>query len=219
MNLSTSIRNRFLPAVIFLAAVFGIAAVGMAANDAEPHKQPKSAEATKTKTKEVKFDELSLKVPESWQEQGNTSKFKKLEFAIPPVKGDSESAELYVSYGSLAGRNEQAKPSMSGWHKSFEPEGRKSKLTEGAWSKGKYYIIDITGTYNKQVGPAAEPTRALPDARVLTAILAKDKEGGDYLLILSGPRKTVTSAASAFRDSFGADAKKEKELKVEEGSK
>jgi gluconolactonase len=98
----------------------------------------------------------------------------------------------------------------------FSPR-RKSKVTEGTSPQGKYTLVDITGTYNKPVGEAVEPTRPLPDARMLAAIL-HPKEDLHYCVILSGPKKTVTAAAKAFRDSFGADAKREKELKLEEGS-
>ena len=214
MYLSTSSRNRYLLAVLSLAMVYGIAAVGMAADESEQKKQTKSAEATKTD--DVKFESITIKVPKSWQWKPNLSKLNKKEFEIPPVKGDSESAELYVSF--LFNSDGESGETIKSWIKQFQPDGRKAKVTEGTSPQGKYTIVDVTGTFNKPVSVAVEPTRPLPDARMLATVLTT-KEGWRYVFILSGPNKTVTAAAKAFRDSFAADAEKEKEIKLKEGSK
>ena len=74
-------------------------------------------------------------------------------------------------------------------------------------------LVDVTGTYNKPIGPPIQQkTKAMPAARMLGVILAVEKKG-NYFLKVTGPQKTVSAAAKAFRNSFGAAASKEKEYK------
>jgi len=179
------------------------------------HADEKKAEPAKGagKTRDVKVDDITLTVPESWKQQEAKGPFRVAQFEIPPVDGDSEAAELAVSYsqGNFGGIEGNVKR----WVGQFESKGRKAKAAEGKSKQGEYGIADITGTYNKPIGPPIRrQTTAMPGARMIAALLLVNDGKGSYSLKLTGPEKTVSAAADAFRISFGADAKSEKELKL-----
>ncbi|MEX2288448.1 MAG: hypothetical protein WD648_15230 [Planctomycetaceae bacterium] len=210
MDLSISNRNRCLSIVLSLAVVCAFGAVGIAADDAKKDEKAKPAEATK----DVKIDDITLKVPESWKQQEPTSNSRKAQFKIEKVEGDSESAELAVFFFGGSGGGVDA--NLKRWVSQFQDKERKAKITQGESPQGKYVFADITGTYNMPIGPIVQQkTKPLPGARMLGVILSVEGKG-NYFLKLTGPEKTVAAAAKAFRDSFGADASKEKELKLDE---
>ena len=181
-------------------------AVAHAADDAGPE-----SPGTPEKTREVKVDDITLVVPESWKQEETRGPFRVAQFQIPPVEGDEEPAELVVSFfeGSVGG----VEANIQRWFGQFESKGRKASASEGASKQGNYAIADISGTYNKPVGPPIRrQTQPMPGARMLAALLAVEKKG-TYTLKLTGPEKTVSAAAGAFRKSFAADPAQEKELK------
>ena len=74
----------------------------------------------------------------------------------------------------------------------------------------KVGFVDLTGSFNQSVGPPRlRKTRKIADGRMLAVILIVEKKGV-YFLKMAGDNKTVSSAAVAFRNSFGAKADKEK---------
>lgn len=165
-------------------------------------------------TKEIKVDDITLKVPASWKEEKTASNFRKAQFKIEKAEGDSEPGELVVFYFPGGGGDVDA--NIKRWIGQFDAKERKAKTMQGESPQGKYVIADITGTYNMPVGPIVQQkTRPLPGARMLSVMLSVPDKG-NYFLKLTGPEKTVTAAAKAFRTSFGGDASKEKDLKVEE---
>jgi gluconolactonase len=175
-------------------------------------KKAESANAD-AKTREVKLDDITLAVPESWKQQDVSGPFRVAQFEVPAIEGDGEPGELVVSFfeGSVGG----VTANVNRWIGQFDAKDRKTKATEGTAKAGKYAIADITGTYNKPIGPPIRrQTKPMPGARMLSALVAVEGKG-TYTLKLTGPEKTVTAAADAFRASFGADAKTEKELKLD----
>ena len=87
------------------------------------------------------------------------------------------------------------------------------KVTQGKSPLGEYLIVDVIGTYNKPDGPPiAGKTIPVPGQRMLQVMLMNDDKG-TYFLKLTGPEKTVSSAADDLRKSFGAKADDEKEYK------
>jgi len=164
----------------------------------------------KSKTREVKVKDITMIVPKAWKQQPPANKLRLSQFLIPASKGDKETTELVVS--SFGGGGGGLNANINRWVGQFQSKGRKVKISTGTSPQGEYVIVDVTGTYNKSIGPPFQrKTKAIPGARMLSVILAVEKKG-NYFLKMTGPAKSVTEAADAFRKSFGADAKKEKEL-------
>ncbi|MES2792408.1 MAG: hypothetical protein V4719_22515 [Planctomycetota bacterium] len=169
------------------------------------------AHAEDAKTKAVAVKDITLDVPEGWKAKPASS-FRAAQFEIPAVEGDKEAAELVVfHFGPNGGGGVQA--NIERWVKQFDAEERKLKIFEGESKQGKYTLVDLSGTWNKTVGPPiAMKTTKVPGARFLGVIL-HPAEGGDYFIRLTGTEKTVTANAKAFRVALQADPEKEVEKK------
>lgn len=163
----------------------------------------------KSETVAVKIRDIKLEVPKSWKSSPPSNRLRLAQFAIPAVEGDSEAAELVIS--SFGGSGGGVQANVTRWLGQFQ-QSQKVKLTTGESTYGKYTFVDITGTYNKPIGPPIQRrSKPTPGSRMLGVILeVKDK--GVYFLKMTGPQKTVGSAADALRESFGADAAKEKQF-------
>jgi len=162
-----------------------------------------------TKTNEVEIRDITLKVPASWKSAPPSNNLRLAQFEIPAVKGDKEPAELVIS--SFGGTGGGISANVSRWVGQFAADkDRKVKVTQGEAKAGKYIFADLSGTYNKSIGPPFQrKSKAVPDSRMLGVILAVEGKAY-YFLKLTGPTKTVSAAADEFRASFGADAKAEK---------
>lgn len=160
--------------------------------------------------KTTKAGEITLKVPPSWKVQQPSSNLRVAQFEIPAVEGDPEPAELAIfTFGGAAGG---VQANVTRWIEQFSADGRKAESKTGKCPQGEYVIVDVTGTYKKPIGPPIQmKTQPLPNARMLAAILAIEGKG-NYFLKLTGPGKTVTAAAEAFRASFGGNSADEKPL-------
>jgi gluconolactonase len=191
-----SIRFRILSATACCLAAW-VLADGRPATAADP-----------SETKAIKADDLTLNVPKAWRE-GKPSQFRKAQLTIPKVEGDKDDAEFVVFYfGGGGGGGVEA--NIQRWVKQFQPKDRKMKVTSGKSSQGDYVLVDQTGTWNKPVGRMQDGrTVEMPNARALSVILSTKE--GNYFLRLTGPEKTVSANADAFRAAFGADAKTEKD--------
>lgn len=164
--------------------------------------QEKPAEA-----KSVVIDDITLKVPATWKQQPPANNLRKAQFAVPAAEGDKEPAELVVSF--FRGDGGGVDPNLKRWNDQFSGE-RKIVITQGESSQGAYYFSDVSGVYQKPIGPPIagkkEPTPGYRSVGVVLQI--KDK--GNYFLRLTGPDKTVVAATADFRQSFGGDAANEK---------
>ncbi len=178
-----------------------------------------AAVAAETKTIEVKGevngDEflLTLQVPEDWKQKPG-DRLRKAQFEVPAAEGDKDGGELVVFYfGKGSGGSVQ--DNIQRYTKQFDADERKLKILEGESQQGKYTLIELAGTYNKSIGPPiAMKTTKMAGARMLAVILHSEKYG-NFFIRLTGPEKTVTANANAFRESFGADPKKEQERKAD----
>lgn len=169
--------------------------------------------AEDAKTKEVEVKDIKLDVPETWKAKPTPPNgFRAAQFEIPPVEGDQEGAELVVfHFGPNGGGGVQA--NIERWVKQFEAEERKLKIFNGKTKQGEYVLVDLSGTWNKPVGPPiAMKTTKAPGSRFLGVIL-KPETGGDYYIRLTGPEKTVAANAKTFRVAIKADPEKEMEKK------
>jgi gluconolactonase len=181
---------------------------GARAGEEEAKKPENEPVAPAKKTREVKMRFLTLHVPESWKERGATSEMRLGELEIPATEGDKDAADLVVYYFGAQGAG-TAKANIDRWIGQFESEGRKAKVLTGKARAGEYSLVDVTGTYQKPIGPPIErKTKPLPNARMLAVILATKE--GDVYLKLTGPAKTVAVAAADLRRAIGADLAAEK---------
>jgi gluconolactonase len=175
--------------------------------------------AEEAKTKEVEVKDIKLDVPETWKAKPlPPNGFRAAQFEIPAAEGDKEGGELVVfHFGPNGGGGVQA--NVDRWVKQFEAEERKLKIFDGKTKQGEYILVDLTGTWNKPVGPPiAMKTTKAPGSRFLGVIL-KPEKGGDYYIRLTGPEKTVTENAKNFRVAIKADLETEKEKKQDDEKK
>ncbi|QDT96187.1 hypothetical protein [Gimesia aquarii] len=167
------------------------------------------AEEKSEKANDVKIKDITLKIPSNWKSAPPSNKLRLAQFTIPAVKGDKEPAELVVS--SFGGTGGGMAANVNRWVGQFAAnEDRKVKVTQGESKLGKYVFADLSGTYNKSIGPPfLRKTTPVPDSRMLGVILAVEGKAY-YFLKLTGPNKTVASVANELRAAFGANAKDEK---------
>ena len=127
---------------------------------------------------------------------------------IPASEGDKPVTELVIS--SFGGDGGGVDQNFKRWVDQFTADGRKVKSTTGECPQGKYHVSDISGTYlQSSGGPFAGGKKTpMPEYRSISVVLAVANEG-TYFIRLTGPEKTVTAAADAFRKSFDGDASKE----------
>lgn len=160
-------------------------------------------------TKKVTVRDLTLQVPSNWVQEEPKSKLRLTQFRIPGKEG--KNAELMVfSFGAS-----DLEANIKRWISQYEPEGRTATIFSGDSNQGKYFLVDITGTYKKSVGPPiAGKTEPVKDSGTLAVVLViKDK--GVYYLKLNGPKETVAAQRTPLRTAMGADISKEKEYKAD----
>lgn len=204
---------------LLLALLFSGLAGFCVADDKPAAKKEIKAEDDKTPgVKKVILQGLTLKVPAAWTQKDLKEGSMRLgEFEITPVDGDHEPTEFYVfQFGPRGGGSFD--DNRSRWIGQFEKTGTKVTSAEGAVKGGKYQLVDITGNYKKSIGPPVQRQFEVKKGwRVINVRL--DGDAGVFFLKLQGPQKTVDSIADNFRKSFGGDATKEKELRLEAPSK
>lgn len=156
----------------------------------------------------IEAGELHLTVPKTWEPGKVTGSFRKAQLKVPKAKGDSDDAEFVVYY--LEGGGGGVDANVQRWVRSFQPNGRKVKVTSGKSPQGDYVFVDLQGTWNKPIGPMQQQrTEEMPNARELSVILSTKE--GNYFVRLTGPKATVSANADAFRTAFGGEAKSEKD--------
>lgn len=204
--------------MLTLSMLMFVAAVAAAEDKPKDTKGEKKAE--KVKTVEVKIDRggktlLTLNVPETWKQEKPKSNLRLAQFVIPKAKDDEEGGVLAL-FNFGAGGGVQA--NIDRWVGQFQPEEREVEISKGEIEKGQYYIVEISGTYNKPIGPPvrrqSEPT---PGSRMLGVILGIE-EKGIFFFKMTGPDKTVAKERKTLRASFGGDIEKEEAVKQEESS-
>lgn len=200
--MKTLFRLTFVTTLICSLAVFSL----------KPTQSDEKSDAS-GKTNDIKVQDITLRVPQSWKQQPPSNRLRLAQFDIPAAEGDKEDAELVIS--SFGGGGGGIDANVQRWIDQFQPEGRRAKVHTGTTPQGAYVIADLTGTYNKPDGPPIQrKTIPTPGSRMLAVILTVEDKA-NYFLKLTGPEKTVTAAAEALRASFGADAGKEKEYRLQ----
>lgn len=194
-----------------MAAAMVMAGWGVSDIRAEDEKK---AAGQDVKTTEETVRDITMTVPETWTKKA-VSGFRAGQFEVPAVEGDTEPAEVVIfHFGPNGGGPVQ--DNINRWAKQFDEDGRKLLVYDGASKQGKYVLVELTGTWNKPVGPPiAMKTTKMPGARFLGMIL-KVEDKGDYYIRLTGPNKTVQANAKALRVAVGAKLDAESARKVEE---
>lgn len=166
-------------------------------------------------TKQVKVQDLTLTVPDTWRQTQPTSSLRLAQFTIPAVMGDQEPTELAVF--SFAGGGGGIDDNLRRWINQFEPQGRDVSLTKGKSAQGEYYFADIRGTYLMPVGPPIrQQTQRVESARMFAIILQTEK--GVYYLRMAGPRYTVSAQEHAIRKAIGGSQGEEKPYELADDS-
>lgn len=170
----------------------GLAVQGTATAD-EP---AKSAEKVS-----VKLKDLTLALPKTWSASDVKNSMRLATYDIPAAAGDKEKGELAIS--TFPGGGGGIEPNLTRWIGQFSPEGRKSVVKKGTAGENEYFIVDITGTFQKSVGPPIlRKTEPAPGYRMLGMILVLKNEEV-YFLKLTGPDATVKAQAEAMREAVG----------------
>ena len=167
--------------------------------------------AKKAETVEVKLKDLVLNLPKDWTAAGEKP-MRLATYEIPNVKGDKEKGELAIS--TFGGDGGGVAANLERWVGQFDAEGREVTIKKGMVGENAYHIADISGTYQKSVGPPIlRKTTAAKDYRMLGMIvLVKGK--GVYFLKLTGPDATVKAQAEAIRAAIGAKSEGEEDYEL-----
>ena len=163
--------------------------------------------------KEIEIKDIKLKLPANWKQEDPSNNLRLAQFKPPAAEGDKPSTELVIS--SFGGDGGGVNANFKRWNDQFTSEGRKIKMTAGECPQGKYHVSDISGTYLQSSGGPFAGGKKTPMAgyRSISIVLTVPDKGV-YFLRLTGPEKTVTSAAEAFRKSIDADASKETDYEM-----
>ena len=122
------------------------------------------------KTKKVMAKDITLNVPTTWKQSPASNNLRTAQFAIPKVEGDRDDAELVVYFFGGAGGGVNA--NLERWSGQFQPGGKKQKIYKGESKQGEYYLLDITGVYNKPIGPPINrQTNPTPGYQMLAVVL------------------------------------------------
>ena len=157
------------------------------------------------KTVEVKAQDLTLVVPESWKQQQPSNRLRLTQFLVPANTAGVDDSEVVV-FPPLLGSIEQ---NIQRWIDQFASDGRQFKAVQGEAPQGKYILVELTGTYNKPDGPPVlGKTVPTPGYSMIGVILTAEK--GNYFLKLVGPAESVKTELAAFRKCFGGDTANEK---------
>jgi hypothetical protein len=207
-----NVRSQFALKGLLFSAVCAMALP--LAQGADP---PKTAESEKTaesgKTTLVNGG-LRLTVPESWKNHKTNSNVHLMQFTIPNVEGEKGNAAVSVWYFGLNGYT-TIDSTLQSWMDEFYLQDRKVKVVKGKTKDGEYVLLDVTGKWNRPVETPQGGLKVVvsPDSREIAVALIIPHQGSYYLRLM-GPEKTVAANVDAFRASFGADEKSEKDYKA-----
>ena len=132
------------------------------------------------KTVTVKLKSLELTLPTTWVKSDQVSSMRLATYEIPAAEGDTDKGELSVF--SFPGGGGGVAANLERWIGQFSSTGRKLKVTQGTGkAKSSYYLADISGTFNKPVGPPIlRKTQSAPGYRMSAASMRYP--GADWVL-------------------------------------
>ncbi len=139
---------------------------------------------------------LAMKAPAAWKRKQPLTSIVEHEFAIPAAKGDAADGRLTLM---AAGGGVEA--NIARWYGQFtQPDGgstsERAKVKEFKVAGQDVHLVDISGTFKDQRGPAA-PAVERPKYRMLGAIVPT-ANAGTYFIKFYGPERTVADNEKAF---------------------
>ncbi len=139
---------------------------------------------------------LRLTAPDGWVRKQPQSAIVEHEFAIKPAMGDTAEGRMTIM---AAGGGVEA--NIDRWYGQFsQPDGgstrERAKVKTQKIGGDEVHIVDLSGTFKDQRGPAA-PATERPKYRMLAAIIAT-KAQGNYFIKFYGPERTVAANEKAF---------------------
>ena len=145
----------------------------------------------------VKVRGVAFDVPSTWKRAESSSAMRAAQFKVPPVEGDTDSAELVLFV--FPGGGGTVQQNLDRWQAQFE--GKDGKPPEIVTEKRKGKNIDVTfaeagGRYIAAVMPGRPEKYDKPGYRLLGAIAQNPTNG--YYFKMVGPDKTMKAARPAF---------------------
>jgi hypothetical protein len=139
---------------------------------------------------------LAMKAPAQWKRKQPLTSIVEHEFAVPAAKGDAADGRLTLM---AAGGGVEA--NLERWYGQFtQPDGGstsdRAKVKELKVAGQDVHLVDISGTFKDQRGPAA-PAVERPKYRMLGAILPT-ANAGTYFIKFYGPERTIAENEKAF---------------------
>ena len=191
-----------------LAMLLSATCVLQAADESTKKGAAEKAEETTT----VKLRDLSLTMPKSWALSDQQSSMRLATYFVPAAAGDKDKGELAIS--TFAGGGGGIAPNLQRWISQFDAAGRKAVVKKGKAGANEYYVADISGPYQKSVGPPIlRKTEPAPGYRMLGVIVVLPSEEV-YFLKLTGPDATVKAQAEVLRKSFGGKSEGEEDFEL-----
>ena len=185
-----------------LCAIFAFSVSALHADEA----------AKKVETVEVKLKDLVLNLPKDWAASDTVNSMRLATYDIPNIKGDKDKGELAIS--TFGGDGGGVSANLERWVGQFDAEGREVTIKKGLVGENAYHVADISGTYQKSVGPPIlRKTTAAKGYRML-GMIVQVKGKGVYFLKLTGPDATVKAQADALRTAIGAKSEGEEDYEL-----
>ena len=167
--------------------------------------------AKKAETVEVKLRDLVLNLPKDWAAAADKP-MRLATYEIPNVEGDKEKGELAIS--TFGGDGGGVAPNLERWVGQFDAEGREVTIKKGVVGDNTYHVADISGTYQKSVGPPMLRKTTPAKGYRMLGMIVQIKDKGVYFLKLTGPDATVKAQAEALRAAIGAKSEGEEDYEL-----
>ena len=167
--------------------------------------------AKKAETVEVKLKDLVLNLPKDWAAAGDKP-MRLATYEIPNVEGDKEKGELAIS--TFGGDGGGVAANLERWVGQFDSDGREVTIKKGMVGENAYHVADISGTYQKSVGPPILRKTTPAKGYRMLGMIVQVKGKGVYFLKLTGPDATVKAQADALRAAIGAKSEGEEDYEL-----
>lgn len=169
-------------------------------------------EKKQTETVAVKLKDVVLNLPKDWEASDTVSTMRLATYHIPAAEGEQEKGELVVS--SFGGDGGGVAANLDRWVGQFDAEGRDVEITKGTAGENVYHIANISGTYQKPVGPPVLGKKKPSSGYRMLGVILQVKGKGVYFLKLTGPDATVKAQEETLRTAFGGKSEGEEDYEI-----
>ncbi|GDY13548.1 hypothetical protein LBMAG53_24260 [Planctomycetota bacterium] len=146
--------------------------------------------------------ELVLNLPTSW-ERLQPAGPRIAQYRIPGDAGTAAEFTVF-SFGPQGAGDVEA--NLNRWLGQFAEDGRQQERSTGTARHGEYHLAQITGTFNKAVGPPmAGKTEPQPGSAMLGVVLPGPQ--GPLYLKLTGPKELVLAQRAALEAAIRKEGK------------